>query len=603
VFPGQGSQWAGMGAELLDTSPAFAERLHECAAALAPFTDWSLVDVVRGADGAPDFDRVDVVQPATWAVMVSLAALWRAHGVTPDAVVGHSQGEIAAAVVSGALSLEDGARVVALRSRAIGRVLAGAGGMMSVQLPAAEAEQYLAAHGGAVSVAAVNGPRSVVLAGTPDALDALHTEFTSRDIRARRVAVDYASHSPQVERLHDELLDLLAPVTPRRPEVPFHSTVTGAVLDTAATDAAYWYRNLRQTVRFEDAVRALLGAGHTVFVEVSPHPVLTMAVQATAEETGDHVAVTGTLRREQGGTGRFLASLAEQWVRGGHADWAAVHAGSGARRTPLPTYAFQREYLWTQAAPPRAAGDGDPADAEFWTEVEQEDVDSLANRLHLDRDALAPVLPALSTWRRQRRDRSTVGSWRYRATWKPLAALPDAALTGTWLLAAADGTDPEHTAAVREALTAHGAEVTQLHLDAADTDRAHLAARLRELPEPTGVVSLLAAAEDTGTLHPVLPAGLALSVTLVQALGDAGVDAPLWALTRGAVSTGRADRLTRPVQAMVHGLGWTAALEHPERWGGTVDLPDTLDHRAAQRLAAVLTGATGEDQLAVRASG
>ncbi len=146
--------------------------------------------------------------------MVSLARLWQAHGVTPDAVIGHSQGEIAAAVVSGALSLEDGARVVALRSRAIGRVLAGAGGMMSVQVSAAEAEEYLTPYDGAVSVAAVNGPRSVVLAGTPEALDALQAEFTARDLRARRIAVDYASHSPQVERIEAELLDVLAPVTP-----------------------------------------------------------------------------------------------------------------------------------------------------------------------------------------------------------------------------------------------------------------------------------------------------------------------------------------------------------------------------------------------------
>ncbi len=251
-------------------------------------------------------------------------------------------------------------------------------------------------------------------------------------------------------------------------------------------------------------------------------------------------------------------------------------------------------------------GEGDPADAEFWSEVEQEDVDSLASRLHLDRDALAPLLPALSTWRKERRDRSTAGSWRYRATWKPLGTLPDAALDGTWLLVTADGTDPAYADFVTDTLTTHGAQVLPLALTAADTDRDALADRLRALcapSAPTGVVSLLADAEDTGSAHPVLTTGLALSVVLVQALGDAAIEAPLWTLTRGAVTTGRADRLTRPAQAMVQGLSWTAALEHPERWGGTVDLPDTPDRRAGERLAALLAGATGEDQLAVRPTG
>ncbi|MFG7940614.1 type I polyketide synthase, partial [Streptomyces cacaoi] len=632
VFPGQGSQWAGMGAQLLAESPVFAERMHACAAALAPFTDWSLLDVLHQAEGAPGLDRVDVVQPASWAVMVSLAELWRSHGVTPDAVVGHSQGEIAAATVAGALTLEDAARVVALRSRAIARVLAGSGGMMSVPLPVSDVERRLTAYGDALSVAAVNGPASVVVSGTVTAVDAFLAELTAADVRARRIAVDYASHSEQVELLRDELLDALAPVRPRPAQVPFHSTVTGdRAAEDAPLDADYWYRNLRHTVRFEPAVRALLDAGHTTFIEVSSHPVLTMAVGDTVDEAADETAggtetgavVTGTLRRHQGGVERFLTSLAEAFVRGVRVDWNPVFADTGARPVPLPTYAFQREHLWAlptaqdrqQGRAAGAAGAADAAETEFWSAVEDADVDALAAGLRVDGAALAPVLPALADWRRRRRQLSTVDSWRYRATWKPLTGLPAAALSGTWLLvttadAASDtASDAASAAAVSEvedALAAHGARVRTLVLDEADTDRAALTARLaarEDLAELTGVVSLLAAAEQPDEQRPALTLGLALSVVLIQALGDAAVDAPLWCLTRGAVSTGRSDRLTRPAQAQILGLGWTAALEHPQRWGGVADLPERLDRRAAERLAAVLTGRTGEDQLAIRPSG
>ncbi|PWS46881.1 polyketide synthase, partial [Streptomyces sp. ZEA17I] len=309
VFPGQGSQWTGMARELLATSPAFRDRLAACDAALSAHVDWRLPAVLEGAPGAPDPERVDVVQPVLWAVMVSLAAHWESWGVRPDAVVGHSQGEIAAAVVAGALSLEDGAKVVALRSRAI-RALAGLGGMVAVSLPEDEVRAALAPWAGKLSVAAVNGPAAVVVSGEPEALAALLARCAAQGVRARSVPVDYASHSAQVERIRSEVLTALADVRPLPARTPLFSTVTGDRLDTTVMDADYWYRNLRGTVRFDAAVRSLVEQGHEVFVEVSPHPVLTMALQDTAEATGavEPPVVVGTLRRDDGGLRRALRS-------------------------------------------------------------------------------------------------------------------------------------------------------------------------------------------------------------------------------------------------------------------------------------------------------
>ncbi|MFC9756302.1 type I polyketide synthase [Streptomyces sp. NPDC056921] len=359
VFPGQGAQWTGMAVELLESSPVFAARMAQCAAALEPYVEWSLLDVVRGIDGAPGLDRVDVVQPVLWAVMVSLAEVWRSYGVEPAAVIGHSQGEIAAAAVAGILTLNDAAKVVALRSRAI-TALAGRGGMVSVAQPAAWMREKITAWGGRISIAAVNGPSSVVVSGDPEALDELVVDCRSNDIRARRIDVDYASHSAHVEEIEAELARLLAGTEPGAGDVALYSSLTGAVLSGTEMGSGYWYDNLRETVEFEQATRAALADGHSIFIEVSPHPVLAIGLQGTVENVGADAAVLGTLRRQEGGQDRFLTSLAEAHVHGTTIDWTTVFAGTGATRTHLPTYAFQRTHYWP--APP-APGTFFPAPA------------------------------------------------------------------------------------------------------------------------------------------------------------------------------------------------------------------------------------------------
>ncbi|MDQ0936680.1 acyl transferase domain-containing protein/acyl carrier protein [Streptomyces turgidiscabies] len=611
VFAGQGAQWVGMGRELAGSSAVFGARLAECEAALSGLVPWSLSAVLEGAEGAPGLGTADVVQPVLWAVMVSLAAVWEAAGVVPDAVVGHSQGEVAAATVAGMLSLEDAARVVVARSKGLSG-LDAEGSMVSVVMPSGAVAELVEGFGGRLSVAAVNGPAAVVVSGEPGALSEFERELASRHVLRWRVPeTDFVAHSAAVEPLEGVLASELAGIAPVAGRVPMVSTVTGEWLTGEELDASYWYANLRNMVRFEQATRVLLGDGFNAFVEVSTHPVLTGPVAETAEDAGiPGVLAVGTLERDNGGAARLVRSFAQAYVGGLPVDWKTVLPS--AHTVELPTYAFQRQRYWMESsAEPAVPTPGDIADSaaelRFWAAAEGGDLAHLAEVLELDdQEQLGEVVSALVAWRRREQDRSSTAQWRYRVEWSPVPVASSAVLSGRWLLAVpAELADDELTESCAAALTERGAEVVVARVPAEAVDRAGVAEALTEAlgeSKPAGVLSLLALDETPVPEHPVVPRGLAATLALTQALGDAGIGAPLWVATRGAVAAGPGETLSAPVQTHVWGLGRGVGLEHPERWGGLIDLPAALDGRAAARLTALLaTG--GEDQVAIRDTG
>ncbi|MFF3986031.1 SDR family NAD(P)-dependent oxidoreductase [Streptomyces sp. NPDC001797] len=350
VFPGQGAQWVGMARDLLERDPVFADELDRCDAALRPFTVWSAATALRGEAGAPSLDRVDVVQPVLFAVMVSLAAVWRARGVRPDAVIGHSQGEVAAACVAGALSLNDAAAVVALRSRALTE-LSGTGAMAVVGLPHTEVVTRIAGLGGRVSVAAVNSGRATVIAGDVEPLEGLLADLDGEQVFVRRLDVDYASHSARVEQVRATILDELDGVTTYPTSVVWYSTVTGEPV-TEELEADYWYTNLRQPVRFAPAVERMAADGYRHFVELSPHPSLLTAMHTIGEDLGHELVVLGSLRRDEDGPACLDRAAAELHVHGRRLDLRRMVADTAW--ADLPTYAWDTRRHWT--APESASG-------------------------------------------------------------------------------------------------------------------------------------------------------------------------------------------------------------------------------------------------------
>ena len=373
VFSGQGSQWVGMGRQLLAREPVFRETMRRCQEAMPP----RVKEALAGDQGPARLDEIDIIQPALFAVQVSLAALWRSWGVAPDAVVGHSLGEVAAAHVAGALSLRDAARIICCRSQLMRRT-SGHGAMAIVGLAREQALEALVGHEDRVSVAVSDSPASTVLSGDPTALQEIVDRLRLKDVFCRWVKVDVAAHSPQMDPLRPELVRALEGLAPQAASVPIYSTVTGQLGEGQELDAAYWGRNLREPVLFSSAVQRLAESGHSVLVELAPHPILLRAVQETFLHLGREGTVLASMRREEDEQAAMLGSLGALHALGGPVDWKALHP-AGSRCVRLPSYPWQHDRHWLdirdttpspapRPKPPRAptpgAGEAKPAAGE-----------------------------------------------------------------------------------------------------------------------------------------------------------------------------------------------------------------------------------------------
>jgi acyl transferase domain-containing protein/trans-aconitate methyltransferase/acyl carrier protein len=344
VFSGQGPQWFGMGRELFEQEPVFRATLEQCDTILRRHASWSLLRELAADASASRLDRTEIAQPAIFALQVSLAALWRSWGVVPDAVVGHSVGEVAAAHIAGALSLEDALRVIYHRGRLMEQA-AGCGKMVSVEIPLAEAEKELQNYADRLAIAAINSPTTTVFSGESAALEEVVHSFQQRKVICRMLPVNFAFHSPQMEPYRVDLVRSLEGLKACATSIPMISTVTGKIVRDGMLDGGYWGRNVREPVRFADAINALLTDGVTAFLEIGPHPVLAAAIARCAGDHDRQVTLMSSLRHGREERLTMLTALGELYRIGHNVNWGSVYPLS-ATVVKLPSYPWQREKFW-----------------------------------------------------------------------------------------------------------------------------------------------------------------------------------------------------------------------------------------------------------------
>jgi len=588
VFSGQGPQWWAMGRELFQEEPVFRETIEECDVLFSQHADWSLVTELTAIESKSRLDQTEFVQPALFAVQVALARLWIAWGIQPGAVVGHSMGEVAAAYIAGALGLSDAVRVIFHRSRLMQRTT-GQGKTVAVELAWEEAKSLLVKYENKVSIACYNGPTSLVLSGEPASIDEIMTTLEQGNVFCKALPVNYAFHSYQMEPLMSELAESLQGLQSQAATIPIYSTVTGQLIGGQELNVDYWVRNLRESVLFAAAVDCLVADEYNVFLEISPHPVLSNAVKQSISRQDKNGIVLPSLRRQEPEGAAMLNSLGRLYTLGYSVNWEQLYQ-EGARCVSLPTYPWQREQYWFE----------------------------------MKKNTLIYPIP-------QHTVSDELDRWLYKLEWQPKElsredqVMSDNKGQKTWLIFAQREGIGELAAkglserGERTVLIYPGQSFKCLSEDtfSINSSQEDLKRLLHTVLNPAldvchGIIHTwsigsndknnittddLEKAQNLGCLH------VLQLIQIIQELNINGIRAlpRLWLITRGSQAVLEEGEPVDFIQAPLWGLGRTIAIEQKELWGGLIDLdPEDQGEQAADMLLEDIFVQEGEDQVAYR---